>query len=150
MFSTPRQEWTVTDPEKFFSPTSPTESGDNGKTDPDVMDDIVFTAKDIEQACAELRSTAAAGPDGVPAMLLKMCRRQLAAPLRTLWRESLDSGTIPPELLLVLVTPIHKGGSRAAPKNYRLRCLRGSSGGAWSGTWTSTTSSLTTSMGPGP
>ena len=31
----------------------------------------------------------------------------------------MDSGTIPPELLLVLVTPVHKGGSRTVPKNYR-------------------------------
>ena len=52
-------------------------------------------------------------------MLLKSCRKQLATPLYHLWRSSLDSGTIPPELLLVLVTPVHKGGSRAVPKNYR-------------------------------
>ena len=31
----------------------------------------------------------------------------------------MDSGIIPSELLLVLISPIHKGGSRAAPKNYR-------------------------------
>ena len=31
----------------------------------------------------------------------------------------MDTGVIPPELLLVLVTPVHKGGSRAIPKNFR-------------------------------
>ena len=111
VFSSPRKEWTVTDPAEFFSSKSP--------DDPEAMENIVFGPKDIEEACSELRANAAAGPDGVPAILLKSCRKQLARPLYLLWRGSMDSGTIPPELLLVLVTPVHKGGSRAIPKNYR-------------------------------
>ena len=74
---------------------------------------------DIEKACSELKGTAAAGPDGVPALLLKTCRKQLIKPIYFLWRSSLDSGCIPPELLLVLICPIHKGGSRSVAKNYR-------------------------------
>ena len=31
----------------------------------------------------------------------------------------MDQGTIPPYLLLVLVSPIHKGGNRADPGQYR-------------------------------
>ena len=31
----------------------------------------------------------------------------------------LDQGIIPPDLLLVLISPIHKGGSRGLPSNYR-------------------------------
>ena len=31
----------------------------------------------------------------------------------------MDSGSIPLELLLVLICPLHKGGSRSVPKNYR-------------------------------
>ena len=31
----------------------------------------------------------------------------------------MDQGTIPPALLLVLISPIHKGGSRGSPANYR-------------------------------
>ena len=111
VFSSPRKEWSVPDPEHFFSSKVP--------DDPDVLDNIVFSPKDIEEACSELRANAAAGPDGVPAILLKSCRKQLSRPLYVLWKASLDSGTIPPELLLVLVTPVHKGGSRAIPKNYR-------------------------------
>ena len=83
------------------------------------MDDISFTKKDIEHACSDLRVNASAGPDEVPAVLLIVCRKQISTPLYSLWRGSLDSGTIPPELLLVLVTPIHKGGSRAVHTNYR-------------------------------
>ena len=84
-----------------------------------ILSDIEFTQADIQQACAQLKGTAAPGPDGVPASLLKICRNELARPLHVLWRSSLDTGTIPTELLLVLICPIHKGGSRAIPKNYR-------------------------------
>jgi hypothetical protein len=31
----------------------------------------------------------------------------------------MDSGSIPPDLLLVLVSPVHKGGTRGVAKNYR-------------------------------
>ena len=39
--------------------------------DTKILQDIDFGPDDIEKACGELRSAAAAGPDGVPAMLLK-------------------------------------------------------------------------------
>ena len=70
-------------------------------------------------ACSELKSSSAAGADGVPSSLLKTCRGELKKPLYILWRSTLDLGYIPPDLLLVLVCPVHKGGSRSSPKNYR-------------------------------
>ena len=69
-----------------------------------------------------MKGSASAGPDGVPACLLKTCRKQLAKPLYALWRASMDSGDIPAELLLVLICPVHKGGSKSVPKNYRPVC----------------------------
>ena len=83
------------------------------------MADISFTEEDIIKACAELKSGSAAGADGIPASLLKICRKELAKPLYLLWRSSLDQGSIPSDLLLVLICPVHKGGSRGIPKNYR-------------------------------
>ena len=59
------------------------------------------------------------GPDGVPASLLKSCKKELSKPLYQLWRSSLDNGCIPDELLLVFVSPMHKGGSKGVAKNYR-------------------------------
>ena len=109
VFAQPRDSWKVTDTESHFS----TEAGEP------CLQDISFSTADIEKACSELRGSAAAGPDGVPAMLLKNCRKHLSKPLHCLWRSSLDSGTIPVELLLVLICPVHKGGSRSIPKNYR-------------------------------
>ena len=111
VFATPRPAWTVTNfPDHFKADNS-----DDNTT----LQDICFGPDDIEKACAELKGTAAAGPDGVPAILLKTCRKQLSKPIYYLWRSSLDSGCIPPELLLVLICPIHKGGSRSGAKNYR-------------------------------
>ena len=78
-----------------------------------------FSRADIEQACLQLSATSAAGPDGVPASLLKSCRKPLSLPLYYLWRGSIDCGTIPVETLLVTICPIHKGGSRSIPKQYR-------------------------------
>ena len=109
VFAKPRDSWKVTDSESHFR------SADNEPS----LQDIPFSTEDIEKACSELRGSAAAGPDGVPAMLLKYCRKQLSKPIHCIWRASLDSGTIPVELLLVLICPVHKGGSRSIPKNYR-------------------------------
>ena len=109
VFSAPRPAWSVSDAQEHFL----FEDGD------DSLNDFQFSPDDIERACSELKSTAAAGPDGVPAILLKTCKKELSKPLYIMWRSSLDSGTIPSELLLVLISPIHKGGSRSVPKNYR-------------------------------
>ena len=109
VFAVPMPGWTVDKPNEHF-----------GLVDgADILSDVKFSPKDIQEACAELKGTAAPGPDGVPAMLLKSCRKELSKPLHLLWRSSLDNGSIPVELLLVLICPIHKGGSRSVAKNYR-------------------------------
>ena len=110
VFVKPRPEWTVHNPASFFSATD---------TAADTLADIQFTESDIERACSELKNNSAAGADGVPATLLKSCRKQLKRPLHILWRSSLNTGSIPVDLLLVLISPVHKGGSRGLPKQYR-------------------------------
>ena len=110
VFSQPRPEWIVTDVDKHFSVNN--ETGN-------ILDDFEFSPEDIELACGELKESASAGPDGVPASLLRTCRKQLSSPLYKLWRASLNKGKIPDELLLVLICPIHKGGNKSLPKNYR-------------------------------
>ena len=110
VFVEPRQEWLVNDVKEFFCDDQGT-----GKH----LTDIDFSEKDIEAACSELKASSAAGADGVPASLLKSCKKELSKPLSILWRSSLDNGVIPADLLLVLISPVHKGGSRGVPKNYR-------------------------------
>ena len=73
----------------------------------------------MEDVIDELSSNAAAGMDGFPAILLKKCKIQLSQPLTIFWRKCLDDGYIPPRLKKSIITPIHKGDSRAVPANYR-------------------------------
>ena len=110
VFSPPRPMWKVQDFGEHFQH----EEGDMG-----ALSDIEFSSADIEKACQQLKSSSAPGPDGVPAVLLKTCRKQLSLPLFYLWRGSLDCGVIPAETLLVIICPIHKVGSRSIPKQYR-------------------------------
>ena len=57
--------------------------------------DIVFNERDIEESIDEIASTAAAGPDGYPAILLKTCKKILSKPLLILWRNCFDLGVAP-------------------------------------------------------
>jgi len=81
--------------------------------------DINFSDTELADAMEELASNAAPGPDGFPAILLKKCSTALSSPLARIWRTSLRSGEIPPICKSATITPIHKGKSRAVPKNYR-------------------------------
>ena len=85
----------------------------------DVLHNIAVEKADIEAACEELKANSSPGPDGVPSILLKECRKELSGPLATFWRASLDLGIIPEELLLVQICPLHKGGSKADPTQFR-------------------------------
>ena len=108
VFAQPRPEWKVEDFSEHFKVD---ENADDEK-----LTDVSFTKEDIEAACLKMSSQSAAGPDGVPASLIKVCRKPLSLPLYYLWRGSMDSGVIPVETLLVTICPIHKGGSRFLPK----------------------------------
>ena len=110
VFSTPKAELKVEDPKTFFS--------DSSAIHPHLKD-ITFSKDDLEEACNELSSDSAAGPDGLPAKLLKECREVLSLPLFFIWRKSMDRGVIPKDLLQLLVCPVHKGGLRSIPKNFR-------------------------------
>ena len=108
VFTKTRPAWEVKDPRTFF------QTEGTG-----LLDNIAFSKKDIELACAELKANSAPGPDGVPASLLRECRKELSLPLAIFWRASMDSGEIPEELLLVQICPQHKGGSRTDPAQFR-------------------------------
>ncbi|CAL4152241.1 unnamed protein product, partial [Meganyctiphanes norvegica] len=83
------------------------------------LHNITFDEEDIVEAIDQISSSAAAGPDRFPAILLKMCKLSLSKPLFIIWRSSLDCGDIPQRLKTATVVPIHKGGSCGTPANYR-------------------------------
>ena len=83
------------------------------------LNDISFNVKDIEKAIKKIKPHAAAGPDGFPTQLLRECCTELSKPLHIIFRNSLDTGEVPSMLKDAIITPIHKGGLKSDPKNYR-------------------------------
>ena len=103
----------------FSKPTDePINSDQNNKEIPGIPS-LKLTEKDFITAIDELSHSAAAGPDGFPAILLKKCKAELCTPLMILWNKSLEHGIVPEELKSSIITPIHKGGNRSTPANYR-------------------------------
>ena len=85
----------------------------------DDISDIDFNEKDIERAIGVMNKSSAAGPDGIPAILFIETKLQISVPLTIILRKSIDEGNIPDMLKLAYITPIHKGGSKLKPENYR-------------------------------
>jgi len=86
---------------------------------PTTIEDITFSAKDIEEAIEELQTHAASGPDDFPAIVLKRCKQTISNALYILWRKSLDTGVIPQYLLNSKIVPIFKKGDKTDAQNYR-------------------------------
>ena len=92
---------------------------DNDQTDiPDICD-INFTTEDVINAINNIPVYSAPGPDKIPSLLLKECKKQLAPALVIIWRTSLDTGQIPDILKKQSIVPVHKKESKAVPSNYR-------------------------------
>ena len=83
------------------------------------LSDIEFDRKDIEDAIDDLDENSSAGPDGIPAIFLKKTKKAISKPLALLLRKSIDEGKIPEIFKMAYITPIHKGGSKQNPAQYR-------------------------------
>ena len=83
------------------------------------FEDIDFNENDIEECIMEIPQASTAGPDGIPAILLRKCVAELKGPIHQLWRASLDVGKLPQQTKLSIVTPVFKGGDRCLTENYR-------------------------------
>ena len=68
---------------------------------------------------AKICPSKATGSDGIPGMLLKVCADILAPSLTLIINKSLETGTIPTEMKLAHISPLHKAGDRQNPRNYR-------------------------------
>merc|ERR1712215_593101 len=87
--------------------------------EPDDLNDMEITEDEIIKAIDDLEENSAAGPDDVPAILLRKVKETLAIPLSLMLRKSIDEGKIPDILKLAYVTLIHKGGSTQKLEQYR-------------------------------
>jgi hypothetical protein len=103
----------------FSTPTANVTEHRNVNEINDIITDIPFTAGSIEDAIDELKLNSSAGPDGIPAVLLKKCKKAISRPLYLLWRKSLDDQDVPSNMKHAEIFPLSKGGSRTSPANYR-------------------------------
>lgn len=82
---------------------------------------------DIINKIARLDPNKGAGPDGIPALLIKKCAKTLSIPLGIIFNISLQSGVFPSEWKTAHVVPIFKSGDKSRCENYRpisiLSCL---------------------------
>ena len=83
------------------------------------LTDIDVTELEMQNAIGELNENSSAGPDDVPALFLIKTKESIALPLKILLRKSLDEGIIPDIHKLANITPIHKGGAKTKPEQYR-------------------------------
>merc|ERR1711874_819245 len=83
------------------------------------ISDIEVTEDKISNAIDKLKRNSVAGPDGIPAVFIINTRDCIKILLRISLRKSLDEGNIPEIFKLAYITPIHKGGSKMNPANYR-------------------------------
>ena len=83
------------------------------------LTDINITEQDIIDAINDVDENSSAGPEEVPAVFLKKTKEAIAKPLKILLRKSLDEGVIPDIFKLANITPIHKGGAKTKPEQYR-------------------------------
>ena len=107
-----------------FSDPSATDMNSSNFDTPDIArpqteTDLEFSVSDIIEAIDDMKLNAAPGPDGIPPVVLKECKAQLALPIHLIWSRSLDSSHVPQSYKNSMVTPLYKKGSRAIPANYR-------------------------------
>ena len=86
---------------------------------PNLLTDIQLIQEDIVMSIEAMSPSSSAGPDGIPAILLKKCQGSLSFPLLKLWETSISQNEIPDLTKLGIITPVHKGGNKNEPKNYR-------------------------------
>ena len=86
---------------------------------PDDLHNPHFNYVDFSLALDTLSSTAAPGPDGIPAIMLKKGKNTICHILNEIFKTSFHQGDIPELLKKAFVIPIFKGGSKAEPASYR-------------------------------
>jgi hypothetical protein len=80
---------------------------------------VKFTAKVVKKKIADLRTDAAAGPDGIGPRVLQELACGLAPALVEIFTKSLRDGVVPEAWKDANVTPIFKKGAKSSPENYR-------------------------------
>ena len=116
----PRDKMNIVDEMNCIStPPSPPTGEVVPKSQTPEIENSYFDYTDVTLAIEDIPSGASPGPDGVPPCILKRAKVNISRMLVVVFKSSMESGEIPEVLKLAFVTPVHKGGSRAQPVQYR-------------------------------
>ena len=74
------------------------------------LEDLVLNDEAFIDALSELFPQAAAGPNGMPSILVQKCKEEYAHTLKILWKKSFDSEMTLTSLKQPYVVSIFKGG----------------------------------------
>ncbi|KAG6438934.1 hypothetical protein O3G_MSEX000342 [Manduca sexta] len=80
---------------------------------------------EVDTMINQLSNGKAPGIDGIHNDLVKSIKKQIAAPLTDIFNWSLSAGIFPKVWKTAVVSPIHKGGDKHIPDNYRPISLLG-------------------------
>ena len=85
----------------------------------DTLSEINITENKVRTAVSKLSFNASAGPDGVPASVIKNGGEFVISALTDIFQQSLDEEVVPQSMKEAFVPPIWKGSDRTSPANYR-------------------------------
>ena len=80
---------------------------------------IAFDSDDVKEQIQKLKPAKSPGPDGLHPRVLKETCNEIAEPLATIFKKSMDEGVVPDQWKVVEVTAIFKKGTAADVGNYR-------------------------------
>ena len=116
VFSKPIPDKNIEDPEEFFN-------------NPDNEDDFQahrqletfsINEDEVKKAIDLLPARSAPGPDGIPNLLLKQLKHELAPILSKLFSKSIENGIVPAEFKKALIKPVKKPKKpRSDPASFR-------------------------------
>ena len=88
--------------------------------------DIIFTPNGITKLLQQIRPGKAAGPDELPARVLKEMACEISGMLTFLFQQSYECGSVPEDWSKATVAAIYKKGNKMEPSNHRpvsLTCI---------------------------
>jgi hypothetical protein len=80
------------------------------------LSNIIITPEDVNDAIDKQAAASAAGPDGIPAILIKKCKSALNPVLLSLFQHSMTTGQVPQLFRSAFVKPLLKSGNLKSDK----------------------------------
>jgi len=84
-----------------------------------ILDYFEFSSEEVRRELQQIDVSKSGGPDEIHAHILKGAAAELALPLTHLFNASLHTGALPQDWTSANFTPLHKGGKKDLPGNYR-------------------------------